>query len=198
MLEEALDVIRALWEGDTVDHHGAFYEVENARLFDPPTVPPPIIVSGFGEDSVRLAARIGDGLRGHGPDRETVETYQDAGGTGHRYAQLNLCWAEDPEVARKTVHELWPNGAIPGQLAQDLPTWAHFEQAAGLVAEADAAADTPCGNDVEQVLDSVRQYLDAGYDHIYFHQIGPDQDGFFSFWTDRLQPALAELSSSRA
>src|SRR5688572_5949312 len=49
MLEEAVDIIRQLWTGDTVDYEGEFYEVENARLFDPPASPPPIIVSGFGE-----------------------------------------------------------------------------------------------------------------------------------------------------
>ena len=77
---------------------------------------------------------------------------------------------------------MWPNAGIPGQLAQDLPTWTHFEQAAELVTEDDVAEPVPCGPDVGHVLDSVRQYLDAGYDHLYFHQIGPDQDGFFRFW----------------
>lgn len=33
MLVEAVGVIRALWEGETVDHRGTYFEVENARLF---------------------------------------------------------------------------------------------------------------------------------------------------------------------
>ena len=68
MLEEAVDVIRALWTGDTVDHRGEFYEVENAKLFDPPDEPPPIIVSGFGAEAIELAGRIGDGYWGHSPE----------------------------------------------------------------------------------------------------------------------------------
>ncbi len=193
MLEEAVEVIRKLWTGDTVDHRGDYYEVENAKLFDPPAEAPPIVVSAFGPKAVELAARIGDGFWGTSPQRELLEQYEAADGTGPRYAQIDLCWAEDAATARKVVHEVWPNGGVPGQLSQDLPTWTHFEQASGMVTEEEATKSIPCGSDVEPVIDSVRQYIDAGYNHLYFHQVGPDQDGFFRFWTDKLQPALKEL-----
>ena len=190
MLAEAVEIIRRLWTGDTIDHHGEFYDVDNARLFDPPTEPPPIIVSGFGDEAIALAADIGDGYWGHSPDRDAIATFERNGGRGPRYAQLNVCWAEDVATARKTVHQVWPNAGVPGQLSQDLPTFTHFEQAAELVGEEDATKSVSCGPDVEPVLESVRKYVDAGYDHLYFHQIGPDQRGFFEFWTRSLQPAL--------
>jgi coenzyme F420-dependent glucose-6-phosphate dehydrogenase len=193
MLEEAVDVIRRLWSGDVVDHRGDFYEVENAKLFDPPDPAPPIVVSGFGPKAADLAGRIGDGYWGNAPKRELLDRFAKGGGSGPRYAQLNLCWSTDEAAARKTVLEVWPNAGISGQLSQDLPTWSHFEEAAALVTEEDATKSVPCGPDVEPVLESVRTYLDAGYDHLYFHQIGPDQDGFFRFWADTLQPALADL-----
>jgi G6PDH family F420-dependent oxidoreductase len=193
MLEEAVDVIRQLWTGDTVDHRGDFYEVENAKLFDPPSPAPPIVVSAFGPKAIDLAARIGDGYWGHSPERELVDRFREQGGTGPRYAQLNLCWAPDAESARKTVHHVWPNAGVPGQLSQDLPTWTHFEEAAALVTEEDATKSIPCGPDPAPLVDSVRQYLDAGYDHLYFHQIGPDQEGFFRFWDAELRPALEAL-----
>jgi G6PDH family F420-dependent oxidoreductase len=197
MLEEAVDVMRKLWTGDTVDHRGEFYEVENAKLFDPPDRPVPVIVSGFGPKAIALAARIGDGYWGNSPDKDIVDRFREAGGTGPRYAQLNLCWAEDEAAARKTVHQIWPNGGITGQLSQDLPTWTHFEEAAQMVTEEDAVKSVPCGPNVEPVLESVRTYLDAGYDHLYFHQIGPDQDGFFGFWSETLRPALDEVHRGR-
>jgi coenzyme F420-dependent glucose-6-phosphate dehydrogenase len=109
---------------------------------------------------------------------------------------LNLCWAEDASDAKKTVLQVWPNGGIPGQLAQELPMFTHFEDAASLVREEDATKSVPCGPDVKPVLDSVKEFLDAGYDHLYFHQIGPDQHGFLKFWSSELQPALAELRST--
>jgi coenzyme F420-dependent glucose-6-phosphate dehydrogenase len=190
MLDEAIEVIRRLWTGETVDHRGEFYEVENARLFDPPAEAPPVVVSAFGPKAIDLAARIGDGYWGTSPQAELVDRYREAGGTGPRYAQVDVCWAPDVAAARKTVHEIWPNGGISGQLSQDLPTWTHFEEAAAMVTEDDAVEHVPCGPDAGPVLESVRAYLDAGYDHVYFHQIGPDQDGFLRFWTDELAPAL--------
>jgi coenzyme F420-dependent glucose-6-phosphate dehydrogenase len=196
MLEEAVDVVRRLWTGETVDHRGQFYEVDNAKIFDPPAEAPPVIVSGYGPKAIELAARIGDGYWGNAPDGELVARYRDNGGTGSRYAQLHVCWSKDAGAARKTVHEVWPNGGVPGQLSQDLPTWTHFEQAASMVTEGHATEHVPCGPDVEPILDSVRTYLDAGYDHLYFHQIGPDQDGFLRFWSTDLQPALADLETS--
>jgi coenzyme F420-dependent glucose-6-phosphate dehydrogenase len=193
MLEEAVSVIRELWSGETVDHSGEFYDVENARLFDPPAEPLPVVVSGFGPQAIETAARIGDGYWGHSPESDVVDRYRDSGGVGPCYAQLNLCWAEDRSSARKTVHEVWPNGGIPGQLSQDLPTWTHFEEAASLVTAEQATEKVPCGPELAPVLESVEQFLAAGYDHLYFHQIGPDQDGFFRFWAEELQPALAQL-----
>jgi hypothetical protein len=80
---------------------------------------------------------------------------------------------------------------VPGQLSQDLPTWTHFEQATEIVTEDDATKSVACGPDVvEQLVESVGKYVDAGYDHLYFHQIGPEQDGFLRYWETDLQPAL--------
>jgi len=198
MLEEAIGIVRELWKGETVDHDGDYYEVENAKLFDPPDQPPPVIVSGFGEQAVKLAAKIGDGFWGHSPEAEVIEQYEQNGGKGPRYAQVNLCWAEDEASARKTVHEIWPNGGITGQLSQDLPTWTHFEQASQMVTEDDAVKSVPCGPKVEPVVESVQQFIDAGYDHLYFHQIGPDQQGFFRFWSEELQAAVGDVARSGA
>jgi G6PDH family F420-dependent oxidoreductase len=194
MLEEAVQVIRALFTGNTVEHRGVHYEVDNARLFDPPTSDVPLVISGFGPEAAELAGRIGDGYWGTAPDHELLEAFERAGGSGPRYAQLNVCWAPTEDEARHTVHEVWPNTAVPGQLSQDLPTWTHFEQAAQIVTEDVAAEHVPCGPDiVDDVLKSVHTYLDAGYDHLYFHQIGPDQEPFFRFWEAELRDALRDL-----
>lgn len=192
MLAEAVGVMRALFTGDTVEHRGTHFEVDNAKLFDPPVDDVPLIISGFGSDAAGLAGRIGDGYWGNAPERELLDAFARNGGTGPRYAQLNVCWAATREEARQTVHEVWPNTAVPGQLSQDLPTWTHFEQATQIVTEDDATQHVPCGPDIAgEVVKSVRQYLDAGYDHLYFHQIGGDQEGFVRYWESDLREAVA-------
>ena len=191
MLEEAVVIVRALFTGETLEHRGVHYEVDNARLFDPPDTELPLVLSGFGTDAATLAGRIGDGYWGNAPDRDLLDAYERAGGSGPRYAQLNLCWAPTVEEARRTAFETWPNSAVPGQLSQDLPTWTHFEQATEIVTEDDATKHVPCGPDVaDELVETVGTYVDAGYDHLYFHQIGPDQDGFFRYWESTLRDRL--------
>jgi coenzyme F420-dependent glucose-6-phosphate dehydrogenase len=193
MLDEAVHVMRRLWSGDTVDHHGEIYSVENARLFDPPDHPISLIVSGFGTAAAELAGRIGDGYWGHGTDRGLVESYERAGGTGPRYAQLHVCVGPDERQCRKTVHQVWPNAALPGQLAQELPTWTHFEQVAELVTEDDVAERVHCGPDPGPIIEKARTMLETGYDHVYLHQIGHDQAALFDLWDTELRDALAAL-----
>jgi len=102
----------------------------------------------------------------------------------------HVCWATDEREARKTAHRVWPNSAIKGELGQELPTPTHFEQAAQMVSEDDVAELVVCGPDPEAHLAQLRTYLDAGFDHVYVHQIGPDQEGFFRFYESEVLPKL--------
>jgi hypothetical protein len=63
-----------------------------------------------------------------------------------------------------------------------------------MVTAEELAELVPCGPDVEPYVESVQEYLDAGFDHVYFHQVGRDQEGFFRFWREQLEPRLRELS----
>ncbi len=189
-LAEAVDIVRQLWTGEQITHRGSHFTVENARVYDAPETAPPIVVSAFGPVAAEVAARIGDGLWVSGASTDTVQAWRDAGGSGPVYAQLTLCWADDRDEAIKTAHRIWPNTGVPGQLSQDLPTPAHFEQASTVVTEEQIADAVACGPDPEPVIRAVQDMLDAGIDHVYFHQIGPDQEGFCRFWTDQLASRL--------
>ncbi len=188
MLEEAVTVIRRLWSGEQISHDGPHYTVENARIYDVPHAFVPIVVSAFGPHAAEVAARAGDGLWVGGPDTETIGRWRNTGGEGPIYAQLTLCWAASKDEAVQTAHRLWPNTAIPGQLSQDLPTPAHFEQASEIVTPEMIADSTPCGPDAGPVLEQVAEMVDAGIDHVYLHQIGPDQEGFIRFYEREVLP----------
>jgi coenzyme F420-dependent glucose-6-phosphate dehydrogenase len=191
MLEEAVQVIRLLWEGGSQSHRGRHYRVDNARLYDLPDSPPPILIAAKGGRAGSLAGRAGDGLVGVAPDHELIETFEEAGGMGKpRYGQLHVCWAEDEATARKRATEWWPNTSVPGELGVELPLPRHFEQAAEVVREEDVADSVVCGPDPEDHLEAIRAYTDAGYDHVYVHQVGPDQEGFFRFYRDHVLPKV--------
>jgi G6PDH family F420-dependent oxidoreductase len=182
MLEEAVDVIRLLWQGGDRSHHGRHYTVENARVYDLPDRLPPILVSGFGPKAIKLAARIGHGFCTTMPDKDAIDLYRSEGGTGPVHAGTKVCFMDDEETAHETVLRLWPNEGLPGELAQVLPTPAHFEQACELVT-ADQLS-SPMGPDLDQHIASLQQYSDAGVDELFVQQIGPDQDAFFTTWAD--------------
>jgi G6PDH family F420-dependent oxidoreductase len=190
MLAEAVAVMRELWRGETVDHRGEFYRVENARLFDAPDTDIPVVVSGFGSESVELAAAIGDGFWGHAPSAEVVQQFRDAGGVGPCFAQVRVCWDPDQERARQTMHRRWPNNGLVGQLAQDLTTFTHFEQATAPLTPEQTIGSSPCGPDPGAIVEAIRSFVDAGYDHVYVHQVGTDVDGFVRLWQDELVPEL--------
>jgi G6PDH family F420-dependent oxidoreductase len=182
MLEEAIDVIRLLWQGGDRSHHGRHYTVENARVYDLPDRLPRILMSGFGPKAIKVAARIGDGFCTTMPDKDAIDLYRSEGGTGPIHAGTKVCFMDTEDAAQETVLRLWPNEGLPGELAQVLPTPAHFEQACELVT-ADHLA-SPMGPDLEQHIASLQQYADAGVDELYVQQIGPDQDAFFTTWAD--------------
>jgi G6PDH family F420-dependent oxidoreductase len=191
MLEEAVSVIRLLWEGGFKSHHGSHYTLEAARLYSLPDEPPPILVSGFGPKAIALAGRIGDGYVTVGPDGEAVERYRRHGGRGPITGGLKVCWGEDRDECVRTAHRLWPNEGLSGELAQVLPSPRHFEQAAQLVTEEQIASSLPCGSDPDEHIAAIQAYVDAGFDEVHVGQIGPGHGGFVDFYAREILPHFA-------
>jgi coenzyme F420-dependent glucose-6-phosphate dehydrogenase len=193
MLEEAVAVIRELWRGKTTYHRGDHYVVDGARVYTLPEEPPPIYVAASGPNATRLAGRIGDGLISLAPSRETVELFESSGGDGKpRIGQVEVCFADDEARAVRTAYEWWPQTALSGELPQVLPMPAHFEQAVATVREEDVAEKVACGPDPDRHARAVQEFVDAGYDHVYVHQIGPEQERFLGFYAQEVLPRLRE------
>jgi G6PDH family F420-dependent oxidoreductase len=190
MLEEAVGVIRALWEGGPYSHHGRYYTVENARIYTLPSEPPPIFVSAFGPKAMEVAARCGDGLVSTSPDRELLQAYDDLGGKGPKYGQIKVCWAEREEDARKLAFERWPTSGLGGELSQELPSPKHFEQAVEPLQEDQVVSKFSLGPDPQPYVESLGKYAEAGYDVVFVTQIGPDQEGFLRFYERELSAAV--------
>lgn len=197
MLEEAVAVMRLLWQGGNQSHHGKHYTVENARIYTLPEQPVQIMMGASGSKSAALAGRIADGLISTSPNPKTVEAFQKAGGKGPRYGQMTVCWAEDEKKALQTAHKVWPNAGLPGELGQELPTPTHFEQAVKLVTPEQIGKSVVVGPDPSKYLAKIDEYVKAGFDHVYMHQIGHDQEGFIRFAEREILPKFA-ASPARA
>lgn len=190
MLEEAVQVIRHLWRGKVTSHRGRYYTVRNAKLYTLPKALPKIHVAAGGPRMAEVAGRIGDGLISTAPDKGLMSAYARAGGRGPRFGQLTMCWAASERDARKTAFEWWPTAALHGEVTQELPNPAQFTDLVQSVTEDQVAEAISCGPDANTHLEKIQAYIDAGYDHVYLHQVGPDQDGFFRFAREELLPRL--------
>jgi coenzyme F420-dependent glucose-6-phosphate dehydrogenase len=186
MLEEAIDVMRLLWKGELCSFEGRHYRVENARLYTVPEEPISVVVAAGGPEAAEVAARKGDGLVSTSPEREIVDAYRGEGGDGPTYGMLTVCWAKSEREARATALEWWPNAGLRGTLGQELPLPSHFEQAAEMVDEEAIAETIVCGPDSAAHLEGIRRFGEAGFDHVYIHQVGPDQAGFIDFYEREL------------
>jgi coenzyme F420-dependent glucose-6-phosphate dehydrogenase len=196
MLEEAIDVIRLLWEGGSQSHYGDHYVVENARLYSLPEELPPIYIAAGGEQAAEIAGRVGDGLVATSPKKEVLSAFARAGGRGKPvYGEVTVCYASDEQEAVRIAHRRWPNAAMPGQLSQELALPAYFEQAAQMVTEEMIAAAITCGPDPERHVAAIGEYIDAGFTHVAVHQVGPDQVGFMRFYEREVLPALGKAAA---
>jgi coenzyme F420-dependent glucose-6-phosphate dehydrogenase len=196
MLEEAIAVIRSLWQGGSTSHRGIHYVVENARIYTLPDPLPKILVAAAGPQAARVAASIGDGFVGVSPDPKGVRTFTESGGRGPRYGKVTVCWAEEEAEAVRTAHRTWRSSGIPGQASQELPLPVHFEQVSQLVTEQMTAETMICGPDPDRHLEAIKRFVDAGYDHVAVHQVGPDQSGGIRFYRERVMPRLSELGTA--
>jgi G6PDH family F420-dependent oxidoreductase len=197
MLREAIEIIRKLFDGELHSFRGEHFELEEARLYDVPGEPPAILVAAGGRQAATLAAESGDGLIATQPDAQLVRAYRDAGGAGPCYAEASLCYAADEEQAEKTLLETHRFGVLDWNVLPELPGPESFEAATRTARAEDLTDSTPVGPDVERHVESLRKYVEAGFDHVVVTPIGPDQDAFFGFWESELRPRLDRLREER-
>lgn len=189
MLEEAVEVIRTLWQGDVVEHRGKHYTVENARIYTLPEQAPEILVSAMGPKAAKVAARIGDGLVTTKPDDDVIGTFRDAGG-GPVLGGFKVGYAPTEEEGVLHAHRLWANSGLPGELAQVLPTPAHFEQASSLVTMQSTRTSVVCGPEVDRHVEQFDAYRTAGFEEIYVANIGPFAGEMLRVYGEEVLPAV--------
>ncbi|MFE6161158.1 LLM class F420-dependent oxidoreductase [Streptomyces sp. NPDC056486] len=195
MLEEAIEVIRALFTGDNVNHQGTHFDVANARLWDLPDELPPIGVAVSGGRSCALAGRLADLVIATEPKADLIESFDRHGGSGKpRVGQLPVCYDTDKDAAVARAHDQfrWFAGGWP--VNSELPGPSGFAGATQFVTEQDVAAQIPCGDDVDAFVDAVRPYAEAGFTEVALVQVGGEHQRPFIDWAEKkLLPALRDL-----
>lgn len=196
MLEEAVDIIAALLDGgDPVNHRGKHFDAESARLWDLPDERVPIGIAVSGPASCRLAGRKADLMVAVEPRRELGEMFDAAGGSGKpRVGQIAVSYGADRESAVRRAHEQFRWFGLGWYVNADLPDPRAFKDATRFVSPEQVAEQIPCGPDVQEHVQRIRSFIEAGFTEIALVQIGGDQQADFIAWAEReLLPALRAL-----
>ncbi len=181
MLDEAIDVIRALLAGGYETYRGKHYTVEQAKLYDAPKVPPPLIVAAKAPNAAKLAAEKGDGTMNTVPDADIVESFKAAGGNGPIHGKVTGAYAASKELARTIAKERSPNSALGGDLVTELALPRDFEACAELVREDDLEGSLVLGNDPATWREQIEQFERAGFTHVCLHSVTEEQAAFIDF-----------------
>ncbi|MEU7162548.1 LLM class F420-dependent oxidoreductase [Streptomyces chrestomyceticus] len=195
MFTEALEIIRALFEGGTVSYHGNHFDVDSATLWDLPDQAPPIGVAVSGERSCEIAGRLADLVIATEPKGELISSFEKHGGQGKpRVGQLPICYDSDRDAAVKRAHDQFRWFAGGWKVNSELPDPAGFAGATQFVRPEDVAETIPCGDNVDDFVEAVRPYAEAGFTEIAVVQVGGDHQREFFDWAEKkLLPALREL-----
>ncbi|UIN31031.1 LLM class F420-dependent oxidoreductase [Microbacterium binotii] len=186
MLVEAIEIIRALHTGELVTYDGQYFRVDSARIWDNPDGGVPIGVAVSGDSSIEKFVDLSDHLIAVEPDADLVKAWDDkhpAGGSesgeSRKIGQIPISWDPDRETAIARAHDefRWFGGGWG--VNADLPTPAGFAAASQFVRPEDVADSIACGPDLDELAESVRPFLDAGFTDVAVVQIGDAQQERF-------------------
>jgi G6PDH family F420-dependent oxidoreductase len=197
MLSEALDIVAALFDGEgKVNHRGRHFRIESARLWDLPEERVPVGVAVSGSDSCRLAGIKADLMIATEPKRELVAMFDAAGGTDKPHiGQVALAYDVDRAAAVRRAHEQFRWFGLGWKVNSDLPNPDSFEGATELITPEQVAAQISCGPNVEEHVEKIKPFIEAGFSEIAIVQIGADMQAQFTQWAQReLLPSLRSLS----
>jgi G6PDH family F420-dependent oxidoreductase len=197
MLSEAVEIIGGLFDTHegTFNHRGKHFSVESARLWDLPEQRVPIGIAVSGRDSCRLAGEQGDLMVAVEPKPELGEMFDAAGGAGKpRVGQMAISYDPDRETAVQRAHDQFRWFGLGWKVNADLPNPNSFEAATQFVDPEQVGEALPCGPEVEEHVEKIRPFLEAGFDEVALVQIGADTQSQFIKWAQaELLPALRSL-----
>jgi G6PDH family F420-dependent oxidoreductase len=197
---EAIEIISKLFGGKEVKHDGRFFRMETSRLWTMPEKAPPIYIATAGPITAKRTGKFADGLITVGAPEEKIEGIfakfaegaREAGkdpATMPKILQLHLSWAAtDAEAVANAVSD-WPNGGMRFP-KQDIRSPKDFEQMAQLVRPEDFEGRMLMSADPEAHRREIQKYLDLGFDRIYLHNVGRNQEAWIDVFGREVLPKL--------
>jgi G6PDH family F420-dependent oxidoreductase len=201
MLAEAVEIIRQLHTGELVTFRGDHFDVDSARIWDLPDTPVGLALAVGGDRAIEQLAPLGDHLIAVEPEDDLIKSWNAVEGAprigpdgAKAIGQIPICWDPDEETAVRRAHEQFRWFAGGWKVNADLPTPAGFSGATQFVRPEDVAESIPCGPDLDKIVDTVKDFWEAGFTDVALVQIGGDtQDAFLE---QAAKPLLDKLRSA--
>lgn len=193
-LQECAAIIAALLRGETVSHYGRVTVVDT-RLYSLPKEPPLLLGAAVTEATAELVGNWADGLLtvSGKPDqvRKVVEAFRRGGGEGKPlFMQVGLNWAATEREALQGAYEQWRYNVLGGEVNWELRSPTDFETATRFVRDEDMRESVLISADLGQHEAWLRQYVDLGFEELYLHQVGANQEEFIQAFAREVLPAL--------
>jgi probable non-F420 flavinoid oxidoreductase len=193
-LRECVDVIRALFRGEVVDHDGLI-TVDRAKLWTLPAQPPPLLATAVSAETAAFAGEWADGLitvnRPRAKLAEVLDAFRENGGEGKPVAvQVHISWAESDEEAQHIAHDQWRTNVFAPPLCWDLATVEQFDLAAAHVRPEDLHGPVLISSDLAQHTAWLHELAAHGLDAVYVHHVGQEQRRFIDAFGEHVLPAL--------
>jgi probable non-F420 flavinoid oxidoreductase len=193
-LVECVDVIRRLLSGEEVSHDG-LVTVNRARLWTLPLSVPDLVGPAVTPETAARHAAWADGLVTVNQSKETLgrvlDSYREAGGRGPARLQIHLSWAPTDDEAAAIAHDQWRSNVFAPPVCWDLETVEAFDVISEQVSTEQVRRSVRVSSDLEQHADWLREYIDQGWDELYLHFVGKDQDRFIDTFGERVLPQLS-------
>jgi alkanesulfonate monooxygenase SsuD/methylene tetrahydromethanopterin reductase-like flavin-dependent oxidoreductase (luciferase family) len=187
-------VIRALLAGEVVDHHGRVV-VDRARLWTLPPEPPPLIGPAISVETAAWVGEWADGLVTVNQPRDKLErmitAFRENGGEGKRLVvQVHLSWAPDEDIALELAHDQWRTNVFAPPLCWDLATVEQFDIAAEHVSPEAMRETVLISSDLDRHVEVLTELAALGFDEIYLHHVGREQERFIDAFGEHVLPRL--------
>ena len=193
-LRECVEVMRALFAGEVVDHHGLI-TVDRARLWTLPAQPPPLIGPAVSEETARWVGEWADGLvtvnQPRGKLERMIAAFREVAGEGKKLAlQVHLSYAADDDTALEIAHHQWRSNVFPPPLCWDLETVEQFDLAATHVPREAMHETVLISSDPGRHLAALQELAELGFDEIHLHHVGQDLREFIDVFGEHVLPEL--------
>ncbi|MGB6244142.1 glucose-6-phosphate dehydrogenase (coenzyme-F420) [Gordonia sp. (in: high G+C Gram-positive bacteria)] len=205
-LREAVRLMRELWTGDKIDFEGNYYHTQGAYMYDVPAKPVPVYIAAGGPVVARYAGRVGDGFictSGKGMDLYTeklIPAVKEGAAKVERdfeqidrMIEIKISYDPDPRQALENTRFWAPLSLTPEQ-KHSVNSSVEMERLADELPIEQVAKRWIVASDPDDAVAQIKTYLDAGLNHLVFHNPGHDQRRFLEAFTADVVPKLRELA----